>query len=253
VTIDNRSGAAYKDAKLKLVAGDVHRAPRPMPMRGMAKSMVAMEMAAGARGDGFQERNFFEYHLYALGRPTTLRENEQKQVELASAAGVPIKKVYVYDAQQHPTKVAVMLEFKNSKSENLGMPLPKGRVRVYKKDVDGSLVLAGEDAIEHTAKDEKVRMKMGDAFDVVGERKQTDTKVDLRGYRVSESFELKLRNHKDAPVVVTVRERFYGYAEWRIADASHKGEKKDSTTMEWQIPVPKDGEATLTYTAKYSW
>ena len=256
VTIDNRSGATYKDAKLKLVAGDVHRAPQPVALMSRMKGrrVAEAEMAFGGAGaPGFQERQFFEYHLYALQRATTLRDNEQKQIELASAADVPLKKVYVYEGMVNPKKVSVMLEFKNSKQDNLGMPLPKGRVRVYKKDVDGSLALAGEDEIDHTPKDEKVRVKMGEAFDLSAERRQTDTKVDLRGLKLSESFEIKLRNHKDQDVVVTVRERFYGYSEWRIADATHKHEKKDSQTVEFTVPIKKDGEAVLTYTARYNW
>jgi hypothetical protein len=250
VTVNNASGATYKNAKLKLVAGDVHRAQE----EGYQDKMMYLRAASVAKEErGFQERGFFEYHLYALQRPTTLRDNETKQIELASAANVPMKKLYVYDGARGAKKVAVILEFKNSKSDNLGMPLPKGRVRVYKKDTDGSLILAGEDNIDHTPKDEKVRVKMGEAFDVVGERKQTDTKLDTRGRRVQESFEIKLRNHKDSDVVVTVVERFHGYLGWKFEAQSHKHEKKDSQTAEFQIPVKKDGETVLTYTVKYSW
>lgn len=251
VTLNNNSGATYKDAKLKLVAGDVNRARQD---RYEDKLMAVRGASMAAKEDrGFQERGFFEYHLYALQRPTTLRDNEQKQIELASAANVPMKKLYIYEGARGSKKVSVMLEFKNTKADNLGMPLPKGRVRVYKKDTDGSLILAGEDNIDHTPKDEKVRVKMGEAFDVVGERKQTDTKLDTRGRRIQESFEIKLRNHKDSDVVVTVVERFHGYLGWRLEAQSHKHEKKDSRTAEFSVPVKKGGETVVTYTVKYSW
>ncbi len=265
-TVVNNSGATYKDAKLKLVAGDVHRAPAPMAGRGYA----AMAMANGAN---MAEKPFFEYHLYALARPTTLADNSSKQVEMASAANVPIRKIYVYDGAEglswrfagdsgfwdpdyglHSSKkVSVLLELDNKKSSGLGMPLPKGRVRVYKKDDDGSLQFAGEDAIEHTPKDEKVRVKMGESFDLVGERRRVDFASDEKKRRFEETFEIKLRNHKNADATVSVVERLYRWNNWKIADASRKYEKRDAQTIEFSVPVPKDGEAVVTYTVKYSW
>ena len=269
VTINNNSGAAYKDAKLKLVAGDVHQAPRPAGRRFAEKAMM---FAAPVAAPQFEEKPFFEYHLYTLSSPTTLRENETKQIELASAAEVPLKKLYIYDASPNlwgefndytrmdpsygaegQKKVAVTLEFKNSKKDNLGIPLPKGKVRVYKSDPDGSLEFIGEDSIDHTPKDEKVRVKMGDAFDVVGERKRTDFQTDGKKRWAMESFELRLRNHKDSPVSVTAVEHLYRWSGWKITDASQKWTKKDAQTVEFEVPVDKDGESVVTYTVKYAW
>lgn len=269
-TVTNNSGATYKDAKLKLVAGDVHRAPAPRAYAAMGGFAGAKMMA---REENMTEKTFFEYHLYTLTRPTTLAENSSKQVEMASAAGVPIRKLYVYDGAQGISwnyfgdsgywdpnyglqsgkKVSVFLEFQNKKSEGLGIPLPKGRVRVYKKDDDGSLQFAGEDAIDHTPKDEKVRVKMGEAFDVVGERKRTDFSSDEKKRRFEETFEIRLRNHKDADATVTVVEHLYRWTNWKIVGSSAKYEKKDAQTVEFAVPVPKDGEAVVTYTVKYSW
>jgi hypothetical protein len=268
-TIVNNSGATYKDAKLKLVAGDVHRAPAPSARLGGVFAGKAMAQSAL----NMTEKTFFEYHLYTLARPTTLADNSSKQVELASVANVPIRKIYVYDGaenlyfggyadagnwdpnygMQSNKKVSVLLEFDNKKSSGLGIPLPKGRVRVYKKDDDGSLQFAGEDAIDHTPKDEKVRVKMGESFDLVGERKRADYSSDLNKRRFEETFEIRLRNHKDADATVTVVEHLYRWNNWKISDASAKYEKKDAQTVEFAVPVPKDGEAVVTYTVKYSW
>jgi hypothetical protein len=150
-------------------------------------------------------------------------------------------------------KIAVHFELENKKSSGMGMPLPKGRVRVYKKDDDGSLQLAGEDAIDHTPKDEKVRVKMGEAFDLVGERKRVNYQSDLKGRRFEETFEIRVRNHKEVPATVTVVEHLYRWTNWKIVDASAKWEKKDAQTVEFPVTVPKDGEAVVTYTVKYSW
>ena len=268
-TIVNNSGATYKDARLKLVAGDVHRAEAPM----QAYNRKMMSMAAVALAPNMTEKTFFEYHMYTLARPTTLAQNSSKQVEMASAANIPIRKIYVYDGaenlyyggfgdsgywdpnygMQSNKKISVFLELDNKKASGLGIPLPKGRVRVYKKDDDGSLQFAGEDAIDHTPKDERVRVKMGEAFDLVGERKRTDYSSDLSKHRFEETFEIKLRNHKDADATVTVVEHLYRWSGWKIVDASAKFTKKDAQTIEFAVPVPKDGEAVVTYTVKYSW
>ena len=269
VTVSNTSGATYKDAKLKLVAGDVHRAP-VAPHRGRVNYMAKMSMAAEMDG-GMSEKSFFEYHLYTLGRPTTLADNSSKQVEMASAAGIPVKKLFIYDGVQgvqwtdfygeaysdpgyglaSGKKVSVFFELQNKKADGLGIPLPKGRVRVYKKDDDGSLQLAGEDAIDHTPKDEKVRVKMGEAFDVVGERKRTNFQSGKRW--LEETFEIRARNHKEADVTVTVVEHLYRWSGWKVSDASHKWEKKDAQTIEFPVTVKKDAEAVITYTVRYSW
>ncbi|MBI4060390.1 MAG: hypothetical protein HY403_03065 [Elusimicrobia bacterium] len=269
VTVSNNSGATYKDAKLKLVAGDVHRAPAAAGrVYGLAKAL-----RAEAGDGGMVEKSFFEYHLYSLGRPTTLAESSAKQVEMASAAGVPVRKIFSYDGVEgvqwsdfgdasswdpnyglsSGKKVSVHFEFDNKQASGLGIPLPKGRVRVYKKDDDGSLQLAGEDAVDHTPKDEKVRVKMGESFDLVGERKRVDYASDLKGRRFEETFEIRIRNHKDADAAVTVVEHLYRWTNWRISGASAKWEKRDAQTIEFPVAVKKDGEAVVTYTVKYSW
>jgi len=272
VTVANHSGATYKDAKLKLVAGDVHRAPQPQ-MKGRMYAMAAARGNMSLEEGGMTEKSFFEYHMYSLGRLTTLAENSSKQVEMAAAAGVPVRKLFTYDGVQgvqwsefgdsaywDPSyglssgkKIAVHFEFENKKSEGLGIPLPKGRVRVYKKDDDGSLQLAGEDAIDHTPKDEKVRVKMGESFDLVGERKRVDFKSDQKGRRFEETFEIKIRNHKESDATVTIVEHLYRWTNWKIADASAKWTKRDAQTVEFPVTVKKDAEAVVTYTVKYSW
>ncbi len=270
VTVSNTSGATFKDAKLKLVAGDVHRAPVAAP-RGYPRPMMAKMAMAAEMDGGMSEKAFFEYHLYSLGRPTTLADNSSKQVEMASAAGIPVKKQFIYDgvegvqwtefygdAYSDPSyglnsgkKVSVFFELQNKKTDGLGIPLPKGRVRVYKKDDDGSLQLAGEDAIDHTPKDEKVRVKMGEAFDVVGERKRTNFQSGKRW--LEETFEIRVRNHKESDISVTVVEHLYRWTGWKVGEASHKWEKKDAQTIEFPVTVKKDGEAVVTYTVKYAW
>ena len=272
VTVANNSGATFKDAKLKLVAGDVHRAPQPQGFGRMAYKMAAPR-AMEADSLGMTEKGFFEYHMYSLGRPTTLAENSSKQVEMAAASNIPVRKIFTYDGVQgvqwnsfgdaaywdpnygmsSEKKVDVHFEFENRKSSSLGIPLPKGRVRVYKKDDDGSLQLAGEDAIDHTPKDEKVRVKMGEAFDLVGERKRTDFHSDVKGRRFEETFEVRVRNHKDSDATVVVVEHLYRWTNWKIIDASEKWTKKDAQTIEFPVTVKKDGEAVVTYTVKYSW
>lgn len=272
VTVANNSGATYKDARLKLVAGDVHRAPVPMrlgAMRGYAAKSMAMERDDG----GMSEKSFFEYHMYSLGRLTTLANNSSKQVKMASAAGVPVRKLFTYDGAQgiqwsqfgdsgywdpnyglsSGKKISVLFEFDNKKNAGLGIPLPKGRVRVYKKDDDGSLQLAGEDAIDHTPKDEKVRVKMGESFDLVGERKRVNYASDHKGRRFEETFEIRLRNHKNADVSVTVVEHLFRWTNWKVVGASAKWTKKDAQTIEFPVTVKKDGETVVTYTVKYSW
>lgn len=270
VTIRNQSGASYKDAELKLVAGDVHRveAPREMDAR----------FAAGARSGraeepGFVEKPFFEYHLYTLGRPTTLPDNSTKQLELfPPASGVPLRKTYLYyggvgfqpygrqpyfDRNYGITsnrKVDVYVEFRNGKEQALGLPLPAGRVRVNKKDpADGSLEFVGEDTIDHTPKDERVRLKLGSAFDVVAERKQTDFKMDERAHWIRESFEIRIRNHKEEAVEVIVKENLYRWANWAIEQKSHDFAKEDARTVHFPVSVGKDAETLVTYTVLYTW
>jgi len=272
VSILNQSGGSYADAKLKLVAGEVHRAPRG----GMGARDMNMRLAKAsvAEAPGFEEKAFFEYHLYTLGRPTTLPDNSTKQIELFPVArGVPCEKVLVYYGlgpefrgflpnpmtdrnygTQTNKKVDIYLRFKNSKDNGMGMPLPAGRIRVSKLDpADKTLEFIGEDTIDHTPKDEEVLVKMGSAFDVVGERKQIDFKIDTARDWMDETIEIKLRNHKDEPVTVIVKENLYRWVNWKITDTTHDYRKVDARTVEFPVKVDKDGEATVKYTVHYTW
>ncbi len=254
VSIDNKSGTTYKNATLKLVAGDVHRV-EPKVMYRQAMALAAQEAAPAP--PQFKEEGFFEYHLYTLDRPATVKDNQTKQMTLLTAADIPVTKRLILRGQQGyfynpyspddelPTeKVSVYLEIENSQKNNLGIPLPKGTVRVYKADKEGSLQFIGEDQIDHTAKDETVKVKMGEAFDVVGKRKQTDYKRIAR--TVSEmSWEITLRNHKPEAVTVRVNEPVPG--DWEMLSASQKYEKADAHTLRFDVPVPKDGEVKVTY------
>jgi len=245
VSVDNRSGATYKDAKLKVVAGTIHRVtpPQMMPRKAMPYEADMM----GAKAVGMEERPFFEYHLYSLPRTTTLANNEVKQISLFPEAQANAKKVFTYDGQQHPTEVRITLELVNSEAEGLGMPLPEGKVRVYKEDIDKSLEFVGEDAIKHTAKDEKLRLYLGNAFDVVGERTETSSRQITRTLR-EVTVEIKLRNHKAEAVDVTAVEHFWG--DWKIVTSSHPPVKKDSRTAEFTVNVPKDKEVVVAYTVR---
>lgn len=246
VSIDNRSGATYEEAKVKLIAGEVHRVREeriPYPM-----DMEMVKAAAGA--PQFEEKPFFEYHLYTLLRPSTIKDNEIKQVSLFPTTNVKVKKIFTYDGAKEEKNVKVELEFKNSQTEGLGMPLPAGKVRVYKADVDKSLEFVGEDLIDHTPKDEKVRVFLGNAFDIVGERKRTDFKQISKDV-TEESYEIKLRNHKEEAVEIVVVEHLYYYANWEIIESNFKYEKKDANTIEYKIPLAKDEEKIINYTVRY--
>lgn len=265
VTIYNHSGATYRDARLKLIAGDVRRVQAPTQM--FRKDAMAAEAAPG-----FEEKAFFEYHLYTLGRATTVAQNQTKQIELLKASNVPVKKVFLYDgapqygfyggliseasygSETSNKKVNVLLEIKNSKDNRMGMALPKGKVRLYKRDeADAALEFIGEDEIDHTPKDELIRLHIGDAFDVVGERKRTDYKVDTGRHVITESFEIRIRNHKSTPIEVLVKETLYRWSNWEIVKASHKHEKYDSNTVHFPVKVGKDSEQVITYTVRYTW
>jgi hypothetical protein len=259
VTITNQSGARYDDATLKLVAGQVNRAPQPMAMEA-AGDVMAMKSAAPPR---FNEESFFEYHLYTLDRRATVAENETKQMQLLSAAGVPLKKTFLIVGQNwwyrqrqgdlgHDLPVGVYLEFKNQQAGGLGKPLPAGTIRLYKQDSSGAQQFIGEDAIKHTPKDETVNLKIGDAFDVVATRTQTDYKtINLKPYDVEVAFEVKIRNHKDAPVTVTLREPVGG--EWRVVEATHKATKIDAGTIGFEVLVPANGETDVRYRAQIAY
>ncbi len=246
VSIDNRSGATYRDAKVKLIAGEVHRVREERIPPRLAKEVFAT--AAGP--PQFEEKPFFEYHLYTLLRPSTIKDNEIKQVSLFPASDVKVKKIFTYDGARDEKSVKVELEFKNSQAEGLGMPLPKGKIRVYKADVDKSLEFVGEDLIDHTPKDEKVRVFLGNAFDIVGERKRTDFREIGRDV-TEESYEIKLRNHKDEAVEVVVVEHLHPYTEWEIIESNFEYVKKDANTIEFKISLQKDEEKILNYTVRY--
>lgn len=271
VTIRNQSGASYKDAELKLVAGDVHRVVARDDMNMRYKAGGPRESAL--QEAGFVEKPFFEYHLYTLGRPTTLPDNSTKQVELfPPASGVPARKIFVYyggvgfqpyggqpyfDRNYGITssrKVDIYFEVRNRKEDGLGLPLPAGRVRVNKRDeADGSLEFVGEDSIDHTPKDEKVRLKLGSAFDIVAERTQTDFRMDERAHWIRETFEIRIRNHKEEAVDVIVKENLYRWANWTIEQKSHDFTKEDARTVHFPVSVGKDAETVLTYTVLYTW
>ena len=254
VTIKNQSGATYQNAALKLVAGDVNRAA------SRDDSRRAMEMAAKAASPAVAEREFksegfFEYHLYTLDGRTTIKESQTKQLTLLSASDFPVDKQFIYygAAGYHRTqygvpianqKVGVYLDIRNTKENRLGVPLPKGKVRVYKADASGSQQLIGEDWIDHTPKDERVRIKMGEAFDLVGERVQKDwKKIGSNLYEIE--WEITLRNHKKEAVTVEVIEPMPG--DWEVLRATLPHEKLQAFTARWKIPVPKEGAATLGY------
>lgn len=272
VTLDNKCGAAFKNAVLKLIAGDVKIVtPQAYGRRGImmaeAKSMLSDDEL------GFTEKSFFEYHMYTLGRPVTIKDKETKQIEFITSSGIPITKAYIYDGfksggfgtysywidepgfgkESANKKVSVALEFENKKENNLGIPLPKGKLRVYKKNSDGTLEFIGEDLIDHTPKDELLSIEIGNAFDVVGERKQIDYKTIISGHVYEESFEIKIKNHKDEDISVRVPEHLYRWSDWTITQASLDYKKKDSKTIEFLLKVPKNGENTITYTVQYKW
>jgi hypothetical protein len=271
VSIINQSGAGYRDAKLKLVAGDVQRVT---PQGRVAHTPpAARAMAMEDRASGFAEKAFFEYHLYTLGRPTTLPDNSTKQIELFPAARrVPCEKTLVYYGAlpaygfgpspvtdrsfgtQTNRKVDVYLGFRNAEKHNMGMPLPAGRIRVSKTDsADGTLEFIGEDAIDHTPRNEKVLIKLGSAFDVVGERRQVNFTVDTSRRTMTEEIEVKLRNQKKEPVTVIVKENLYRWVNWQITARTHDFEKQDARTVHFPLKIAAGGETTLRYTVHYSW
>jgi hypothetical protein len=254
VTIDNKSGATYGNAALKLVAGDVNRAPDPR-RDGRALEMAARAASPADASRDFKSEGFFEYHLYTLDGRTTIKDNQTKQLSLLAASEVPItKELIYYGAQDYyrnsygvpvsNQKVGVYLEVKNSKESRLGLPLPKGKIRVYKADGSGSQQFIGEDWIDHTPKDERVKIKMGNAFDLVGERTQKEfRKIGWNLYEVE--WEISLRNHKNAAQTVTVIEPVPG--DWQVLTSSHQYETIQAHTLRYRIPVPKDGTSKLTY------
>ena len=256
VTINNTSGASYKDAKLKLVAGDVHKAE--LPSRLMELRMRS-DVPAAAAADAFQEESLFEYHLYTLDRPSTIKNAQTKQIQLLQAEGIRIDKDYVlnggtqyfqsvWSGPATKEKIAVFISFKNSEATpGLGQPMPKGIIRVFKKDRSGSPQLIGEDNIDHTPRNEDIKLELGNAFDIVAERRQTDFKhLPTRPGTVYESaHEIKIRNQKDTPVTVRVVEPMGG--EWTMIETSHPNRKTAAFESQWDVSVPAGGETVLTY------
>ena len=256
VTIDNQSGAAYANATLKLVAGDVNRVRDDQELR--ARVLAREGAAPKAAAPQFKEEEFFEYHIYTLQRPSTLKNNQTKQISLVSAEQVPVKKELVFfGARQYfqsryaeavpKQKINVIVELQNKKESNLGFPLPRGVVRVFKQDAEGSLQFVGEDSVDHTPKDEKIRIKMGNAFDVVGSRKQADWKK-LAADTYEAAFEIAVRNLKKEDVVVKVVEPIPGA--WTMLSSSHEYKKTEAHMAEFTLAVPKDKEVKLTYNVK---
>jgi hypothetical protein len=252
VTLDNQSGATYRRATLTLVAGDVNRVRDREEDEEREKVHYAKKAALAA--PQFAERALFEYHSYLLNRPTTLLDRQTKQLSLLSAARVPSETVYRFedeelsvwsdDTERHQGKVTVYLTLKNSHANHLGIPLPKGTVRVYQADADRHLQFIGEDAIDHTPRDEWLRLKLGQAFDLVAERRQTAFR-DF-GPLYETSYEVTLRNHKDAPVRIVCAEPLSG--EWTITRSSHPFRKIDATNVEFTVPVAANSESKLTFT-----
>lgn len=252
VNIENQSGATYQNAKLKLVAGDVNRA-KPVYANGMVKKeLYAMDRAQ----EGFQEQEFFEYHIYNLQRPTTISDRENKQITLFEADKIAVNKKFIYsnDYRQNRNggaqgKVAVVLEFENSTSNHLGMPMPKGTVRVNKSDGE-SIEFIGEDFIDHTPKDENVKLKIGNAFDLVVEEKQTDNRK-ISNKIHENDFEITLKNRKKEDVKIDV-ERYFG-TNWEIVKSNFEFKKKDAFAINYNIPVKAGEEVILKYTVRYNY
>jgi hypothetical protein len=254
VTIDNKSGATYGNAALKLVAGDVNRAPDRL-RDARVLELAAKSVVAASAPREFASEGFFEYHLYTLDGRTTIKDSQTKQLSLMAATDVPIQKQLIYYGAQDyyrnvygvpisDQKIAAYLELRNSKDNHLGLPLPKGKVRVYKADRSGSQQFIGEDWIDHTPKDERVKIKMGNAFDMVGERTQKDWRK-LGSNLFEVEWEISLRNHKTEDQTVTVIEPVPG--DWQVLASTHRYEKIESHTLKYEIPVPKEGAAKLTY------
>ncbi|MFH1447394.1 MAG: DUF4139 domain-containing protein, partial [Candidatus Micrarchaeota archaeon] len=241
VTITNYAGTTFKDAKLKLVAGDIHFVPRGAAQLARAAGSM-YEMADYSSSTQFSQEELFEYHLYTLDRPTTIKDSQIKQVSLFTSNNVPAEKEFVFDGQ-NSNKIQVKLNINNTESYGLGIPLPKGVVRVYKPDSSGQLQFLGEDSIDHTPKDEQMRLYLGNAFDVVGERKVMDHKGSYCHY--TDTIEIELRNHKDEDIVVTVIE--HPRCDWDIDEENFRHVKESTSKIYWKVPVKADSSSKLTY------
>jgi hypothetical protein len=258
VTLANNSGTAFHNARLQLVAGDLNRVQPPLPIGGRAEAMNAMV----AKAKPFEQEAFSEYHLYTLGRRTSVDDKETKQISLLQGSGVPVEKVFVVNGQNFyyhnqynpgsPQKDPVMVfyKFKNEEKAGLGMPLPAGNLRVYQKDSKGGVLFIGEDHIDHTPKDETVTVHIGNAFDVIAERKQTDYKsIATRVWEME--FEITLRNHKDTPITVEVNEPIGG--DWEMLSSTYKFTKTAAWAAQFKVPVDKNGTSVLRYRIRAKW
>jgi hypothetical protein len=259
VTVVNNSGTAFHNARLQLVAGDLNRVQQ---VGGMREMDAAVAMKSRAAAPQFQQEAFSEYHLYSLGRKTSVEDKETKQISLLQGSGVPVEKIYMVNGQSYyyrnqqtpgaPLKDPVMVyyKFKNEEKNGLGIPLPAGNVRVYQKDSKGGILFAGEDRIDHTPKDENVNIHIGNAFDVVAEHKQTDYKrIDTHTWEME--FEITLRNHKDGPVTVQVNEPIGG--DWEMLSSTYKYTKTAAFAAQFIVPVAKDGTSVLKYRIRARW
>lgn len=245
-SINNTSGKTFADATLKLIAGDIHRAAPSARERVPLKRMA---LAGGMEFEGFEEKAFFEYHLYTLPRKATLKNKEIKQVSLFEPAEGDVSKLFIYRPERNAKKVEVALKFDNSKAAGLGLPLPAGRVRLFKADDDGSLILLGEDMIDHTPVNEELNLTVGHAFDIAAEerlvdQRQISAKVEERDY------EIKLSNRKTEAVTVKVEKRLYGF--WDIVDSNIEFHKKDASTVVFQVPIQADGTSLLKFRVRFA-
>ena len=267
VTIKNMSGKQFDNARVKLMAGDIHRSQPDAAMRFLRKDKVLNAMSM-TDSDSVSEKSFDDFHLYTLPRPTTLRDQETKQLEFTRAAAVPTRRIYTYDGQQalrfhgqtvtddispaSQKTVASSLEFTNSEAAALGIPLPAGTIRVYRRDGE-QLEFIGEDTIAHTPRNEKINLKVGNAFDLVGERKRTGFQVDVNKHTMDETFEIRLRNQGKAAAEIRTVERLWRAVNWTMSAKSQEFNSQDSHTVEFVSKVEAQGEAVLTYTVHYWW
>jgi len=267
ITMNNNSGKTFENAKIKLMAGDVNKIqPRPV----FAAKAVGFAMESMNAAPAVTEKAFDEFHLYSIARPTTLHDRETKQVEFVHAEKMFAPTIYVYDGasdyrfygglndqqgygESGNKKVLVQREFVNAETNQLGIALPAGKLRFYRRDADGQLQFVGENTIDHTPRNETIRVTTGNSFDIVGERKQTNFRVDTADKWIDESFEIKVRNRKKEPVEIRVVEHLYRWSNWEITKKSDDFVKKDSQTIEFRIPVKPDEERTVAYSVHYSW
>ncbi|HEY4953215.1 MAG TPA: DUF4139 domain-containing protein [Verrucomicrobiae bacterium] len=270
ITMNNQSGKTFENAKIKLMAGDVNKLQPIAPGYGRIRTMNALAGAMEDKSEAVTEKAFDEFHLYSIARPTTLHDRETKQVEFVHAENVIAPTIYLYDGasdyrfygglnydqgygQSGNKKIWVKREFRNAETNHLGIALPAGKLRFYRRDTDGQLQFVGEDTIDHTPRNETIRVTTGNSFDLVGERKQTNFHVDTGAKWIDETFEIKLRNRKKEPVEIRVVEHLYRWSNWQITAKSDDFKKTDAQTIEFHVPVQPDDEKTVSYTVHYSW